>query len=519
MSRLVECVPNFSEGRDKGKIDEICRAITSVSGVDLLDRESDPDHNRSVVTIVGAPEAVARAVFEGARAAVRLIDLNHHKGAHPRMGAVDVIPFVPVKDVGMDTCIALAREVGERMGRELEVPVFLYERASTKPEREDLSWVRAGEFEGLRQTIGHDPLRVPDFGPNRIHPTAGATAVGARFFLIAFNVNLSTDRIEVAQRIAKVLRNRTGGFKFVKALGFSLKERGIVQVSMNLVNYRESAVHRAFLMVREEAARYGVAVLESEIVGLIPNEALVMTAEHSLQLCDAWSHRQILENRLEEVRCEPESTLTPLLDRIAAPTGAPGGGSVSAALCSLGSALTSMVCGLTHGKKAYAMHSETVIAARQTAEKIRRELTELIESDARAFEAFMAANKMPKEPEDRARLREESIRKATREAVQVPLRVMELGRDLLALATTLTQTTLANAVTDLGVGALAAEAGVVGASYNVQANLTPGVDPALIAEVEPRMEALLEESRAHATTLREHVAGRLAKMRMPTPKA
>ncbi|MBI4862574.1 MAG: glutamate formimidoyltransferase [Candidatus Riflebacteria bacterium] len=513
MSRLVECVPNFSEGRDKGKIEEICKALASVPGATLLDHEGDPDHNRSVITVVGTPEAVAESAFQGAKAAQRLIDLNQHRGAHPRMGAVDVIPFIPIRDVGMDTCIALARQVGERIGNQLEIPVYLYERAATRPDREDLAAVRQGEFEGLRVAIGSDPARSPDFGPARIHPTAGAVAVGARFFLVAFNVNLATDRIEVAQRIAKVLRFRTGGFRHVKALGFSLRERGIVQVSMNLINYRESAVHRIFAMVEEEARRYGVNILESEIVGLVPNEAMVMTAEHALRLYDAWTPRQILENRLLEVQSESQNTLGPLLDRFAAPTTAPGGGSASAAMAALGTALTAMVCGLTHGKKAYTAHWERVLAARETAERMRRELTELVEKDARAFEGLMAANRLPKEPETRAAVRDEAIRKATREAVAVPLRVMELGCEALELAAGLADCTLASAVTDLGVGALAAEAGVIGAGYNVQANLVPGTEPALIAEAEPKATTLLARARTHAEAIRNHVAARLAKMR------
>lgn len=519
MPQLVECVPNFSEGRDRAKIDRICHALSAVSGVTLLDRESDADHNRSVITLVGSPGAVLESAFLGAKEAASLIDLNEHHGAHPRMGATDVIPFVPVRDVGMDTCISLARQLGERIGSELSIPVFLYERAATRPEREDLAAVRAGEFEGLRSLIGKDPARRPDFGPEKIHPTAGATAVGARFFLVAYNVNLNTDRIEVAQAIAKTLRFRTGGLRHVKALGFSLKERGLVQVSMNLLNYRESAVHRVFRMIVEEARRHGVSVLESEIVGLVPNEALVMTAEDTLQMNPGWSPRQVLENRLEEVRAEPANTLVPLLDRVAAPTAAPGGGSVAAVLASLGAALTSMVCGLTFGKKAYAAHQESVTAAKERAESLRRDLVDLIEEDARAFEALMAAMKMPREPEARAAERTAAIAGATREAVRVPLRVMELGRDVLGLSASLTGGTLASAVTDLGVGALAAEAAVFAAGYNVRANLTPGTDPALIAEAEPKAQQLEGEARTLAGKIRDHVNAKLVEMRTPKAKA
>jgi glutamate formiminotransferase/formiminotetrahydrofolate cyclodeaminase len=515
VAQLVECVPNFSEGRDRARIDRICAALASVPGVTLLDRESDADHNRSVITLVGGPEAVLESAFAGAREAAGQIDLNRHAGAHPRMGATDVIPFVPVRDVGMDTCIWLARQLGERVGRELEIPVYLYEKAATRPEREDLSAVRQGEFEGLRDLIGKDPARAPDFGPARIHPTAGATAIGARFFLVAYNVNLATDRIEVARRIARALRFRSGGLRWVKALGFSLPERGIVQVSMNLLNYRESAMHRVFSMVVEEARRYGVQVLESEIVGLVPGEALAMAAEHGLRLSDGWSSRQILENRLEEVRSEPASTLEPLLDRIAAPTPAPGGGSAAAVLGSLGTALTAMVCGLTHGKKAHAAHSADLMKARDAADRMRRELTALIEADARAFEALMQAHRMPREPEARAAERAQAVARAVEGAVRVPLQVMELGVAALELAAGLTQKTLASAVTDLGVGALAAAAAVVAASYNVQANLTADVDRELTSSSEARMNELLASASRLAAEMRAHVAAGLARIRAP----
>jgi glutamate formiminotransferase/formiminotetrahydrofolate cyclodeaminase len=427
MSRLVECVPNFSEGRDKDKVAQICQALASVRGVTLLDVESDPDHNRSVVTLVGEPEALVESAFLGAKTARDLIDLNRHRGAHPRMGATDVIPFIPVKNVGMETCISAAQDLGRRMGELLEIPVFLYEQAATRPERQDLANERQGEFEGLKELIGKDPARSPDFGPARIHPTAGATAVGARMFLVAYNINLATNRLEVAQRIAKALRFRTGGLRFVKALGFYLKERGIVQVSMNLLNYRESAVHRVFAMVKEEAARYGVAVLESEVVGLVPNEALVMAAEHTLQMCDTWSPRQILENRLEEARDDADVTIASFLDRLAAPTAAPGGGSAAASLVAHGAALVSMVCGLTHGKKAYAAHQETVSAARLRSEAMRKKATELVEKDAAAFTKLMEAFRLPKEPDERAAERLAAIKAATAVAVGVPLEVMELA--------------------------------------------------------------------------------------------
>ena len=297
--KLVECVPNFSEGRRPAVLDAIVGEMTAVSGVRLLDREMDADHNRAVVTIVGEPEAVLEGVFRGLAKAKELIDLTTHEGEHPRMGATDVVPFVPVKDVTMDDCVELARRLGERVGKELEIPVFLYESAATRPERQNLAKVRKGQFEGLREEIGTNPEREPDFGPNRIHPTAGATAIGARPFLVAYNINLGTTDLSVAKAIAKAIRHSSGGLRHVKAMGFAIKDRNIVQVSINMVNFKGTPLFRVFEMVRNEAERYGVPVIGSEVVGLVPADALIDCAEFYLRLEDF--HRdQVLENRLSE---------------------------------------------------------------------------------------------------------------------------------------------------------------------------------------------------------------------------
>src|SRR6266705_994328 len=268
--QLVECVPNFSEGRRKEVIDDIANAVRSVEGITLLDVESNQDHNRSVISFVGEPNSVKEAAMAASRKAVELINLNSHKGKHPRIGAVDVVPFIPLSGVTMEDCVRLAREFGRELGQTLKVPVFLYEEAATRPERRNLADVRAGEFEGLREQIGKDPARKPDFGPDEIHPSAGATAVGARELLIAYNVNLGTADVEVARKIAHELRFKDGGLSFVKALGFELKERGIVQVSMNLTSYRKSQVFKAYELVKLFADRYGVPVVGSEVVGLAP---------------------------------------------------------------------------------------------------------------------------------------------------------------------------------------------------------------------------------------------------------
>jgi glutamate formiminotransferase len=293
---VIECVPNFSEGRRPEVIEAIVAAIQS-AGVTLLSVAPDTDHNRTVVTFVGNPEQVAQAAFRGAEVAARLIDLNHHKGNHPRMGAVDVIPFVPISGCDMKDCVALARQVGEAIGTQLGIPVFLYEEAATRPDRKNLADVRRGEFEGLREKIGTDPDKMPDFGPNRIHPTAGCVAVGARMPLIAFNVNLGTSDLEIAKKIAKAVRGSSGGLVNVKALGIPLAERNQVQVSMNMVNYKETPLHRAFELIRIEAERYGVPVVGSEIVGLVPLDALVGVARHYLRL-EGFKADQVLEKRL-----------------------------------------------------------------------------------------------------------------------------------------------------------------------------------------------------------------------------
>jgi glutamate formiminotransferase len=295
--KIVECVPNFSEGRRPEVLDDIVGTMTAVEGARLLDKEMDADHNRAVVTIIGEPEAVVEAAFRGIERARDLIDLTKHEGEHPRMGATDVCPFVPVKDVTMDECVELARKLGQRVGEELEIPVYLYEAAATSPARENLANVRKGQFEGLRDEIGTNPAKVPDYGPNRIHPTAGAIAIGAREFLVAYNINLGTDDISIAKTIAKSVRFAGGGLRYVKAMGFEIKDRGIVQVSMNMVNYRGTPLFRVYEMVKTEAERYGVPVIGCEIVGLVPLDALIDCADFYLRL-ENFKRDQILENRL-----------------------------------------------------------------------------------------------------------------------------------------------------------------------------------------------------------------------------
>ena len=297
MRKIVECVPNFSEGRRKEVIDRIVEAVATVPDVHVLDVQSDANHNRTVVTFAGEPEAVEEAAFRGIQEAAELIDMDLHRGEHPRMGAADVVPFVPIKNVTMEDCVAIVRRVGERVGRELDIPIYLYEEAATRPERRNLADVRRGEYEGIKTEIETRPEREPDFGPRHVGK-AGATAIGARPPLIAYNVYLGTDDVEIAKAIARAVRHSSGGLRYVKALGLLVKGRA--QVSMNLTDYRQTPVHRVVEMIRREAERYGVSVVESELIGLIPNEALAEAAAFYLQLGDFSSH-QILENRLADV--------------------------------------------------------------------------------------------------------------------------------------------------------------------------------------------------------------------------
>ncbi len=298
-AQIVECVPNFSEGRQKEVIEAIAGQVRAVEGVRLLDYSSDINHNRTVMTFVGAPQAVKEAAFTAIAKAAELINMEEHRGEHPRIGATDVVPFVPVLNVSMEECVALARELGREVAERLGIPVYLYEAAATRPERRNLADIRRGQYEGLKAEIGKDPARDPDFGPARLHPTAGATVIGARPPLVAFNVNLGTPDVRIAREIARRVRAKNGGLANVKALGVMLEDRRMAQVSMNLVNYRETAVYRAFELVRMEAARYGVPVVGSEIIGLVPMDALLDCVEYYLRL-ESFDRRQILERRLAE---------------------------------------------------------------------------------------------------------------------------------------------------------------------------------------------------------------------------
>ena len=296
MKKVIESVPNFSEGRREEVVREIIKQAENTENVWIFDWSMDHDHNRSVVTVVGDPAAVGEAIFKMSRKAVELIDLRHHTGAHPRMGAVDVIPFVPIKNATLEECVELSKKVGKRIGEELKMPVYLYEKSATSPERSNLSNIRKGQFEGFFEKIAL-PQWKPDFGPDKVHPSAGVVAVGAREYLIAFNVNLGTKDVDIANKIARAVRNSSGGYRFVKAIGVDLKEKGIVQVSMNMTNYKKSPLFRVFETIKREAERYGVPVVGSEIIGMIPMDALVKTVKFYFGV-DDFNDGKVIENRL-----------------------------------------------------------------------------------------------------------------------------------------------------------------------------------------------------------------------------
>ena len=341
MAKIVECVPNFSEARRPEVVAQIRSAIAAIEGVTFLDQHSDADHNRTVLTFVGEPEAVERAAFDAIKIAAQLIDLDHHTGEHPRIGATDVVPFVPISGVTLEECVAMAKRVGERVGKELNIPVYLYEAAATRPDRENLENIRRGQYEGLKAEIESNPDRQPDYGPAKLGP-AGATVIGARSFLIAFNVYLNTGDVEIAKKIAKAVRHSSGGLRYVKAAGFLVE--GQAQVSMNLTNYRKTPIARVVETIRREAARYGCAITKSELVGLTPQDALIDAAQWYLQL-DMFESHQILENKLREALSGQPKSIIPnaFLEATAAGSATPGGGAVAALAGALSAALAGMV--------------------------------------------------------------------------------------------------------------------------------------------------------------------------------
>ena len=503
--KLIECVPNFSEGRRPEVISAIRDAIAAVEGVTILDASSDVSHNRSVLTFVVPAEHAVQAAFEGIRAASERIDLREHTGEHPRIGATDVVPFVPLEDSTMEDCVELAKQLGERVGKELSIPVYLYERAATRPSRVNLADVRRGQFEGLRDEITTNPERAPDFGPAAIHPSAGATAIGARPFLVAYNVYLGdVANLPLAKSIAKAVRESSGGFKAVKGLGMEVD--GQAQVSMNLVDTGQTPLHTVFDAIAEKAKAENVDVTWSEIIGLVPERVLFDAAKSHLKL-DRFTTDQVLELQVaralrasselapdEASPHAPESsrtTATDFLEAVASSDPVPGGGSVAAYAGALSAALIRMVAGLTLGRKKYAaVESEmTVIAG--NAHALAEALSRLVERDSEAYAAVSSAYKLPKDSEADAAKRATAINDSLLGAAEVPLETAKLCAEAASLAAAVAGKGNSNAITDAGVAALLAEAGCRGAAYNVRVNVASLADRAAGAHLEIEAQDLV----------------------------
>lgn len=493
MAKLVECVPNFSEGRRPEVIEEICEAIKSVEGVSLLDHEMDSDHNRAVVTFVCHPSLAVEAAFRAIKKASELIDMSTHTGEHPRMGACDVCPFIPLSDMTEEDAVELANKLGKRVGEELQIPVYLYESAATTPKRKNLAKVRVGEYEGIRDSIETDPLRKPDYGPSKMNIKAGATAIGVRFPLVAFNVYLDTNKKWIADKIADAIRSLRGGYRFVKALGFEIKERNQVQISMNLVNYTKTPVFRVFETIKSEAARYGVNVVSSEVVGLLPNQAIIDVADFYLRL-ENFSKDQILEEKLTEAGGSSGVEGDSFYDEVASSSPAPGGGSVAASSGALGAALSAMVCRLTVGKKSFASVKDELSEVRDKADTLQKELTKLIDIDKEAFNKVMEALALAKSTDEEISCRDKAIESATKGAADTPLLVMKKSLEVLQFSKIVAEKGNENSVTDAGVSALMAEAAIKGAAYNVKINLTSLDDKSYCADMTKETDSILKET-------------------------
>jgi glutamate formiminotransferase/formiminotetrahydrofolate cyclodeaminase len=505
--KLVECVPNFSEGRRKEIVEAIVNAAKT-EDVNVLDIESDANHNRSVLTFVGEPEAVKKAALAMSAKAIELIDLNNHKGEHPRMGAVDVVPFIPISDITMEECVELAKDFAKDYASRFNVPVFLYEAAATRPDRRNLADVRKGEFEGLRQQIGVDPTRKPDYGPEAIHRTAGATAIGARQVLIAYNINLATENVAVAKRIAKQVREKDGGLSAVKALGFELKGRGMVQVSMNMVDYKSSQLFKAFELVKSFAEHEGVEVAESEVVGLVPSEALTDSAKFYLRLRN-FKDDQILERKLQDVESHGlvGMNLKSFSSAVASDKPVPGGGSVSAYVAGLAAGLVSMVARLSL-RKADPQKARAIEAILVESEQLRARLLTQVDQDAESFDALMKAYRLPKGTTNENEARSSAIQARLKDATTVPLRTAEQSANTLSAARRLVEYANINAISDLETAAAAAHAAFSGAASNVKINL-PGISDADYGKhIREKLDALQGQLEADWTSARALLAAR-----------
>ena len=549
MERIVECVPNFSEGRDQSVIDRITAEIEKVEGAKLLDVDCGRDTNRTVVTFAGGPEAVLEAAFQAIRCASELIDMRRHAGAHPRMGATDVCPLVPVAGVTMAECIELARRLGQRVAEELAIPVYLYEEAAAAPERRSLAWLRSGEYEGLAAKLERPEFR-PDFGEAIFNARSGATVIGARQFLIAWNINLNTTSVRLAREIATRLREKGGKVRnratgvtetvpgllpAVRAVGWYIDEYGLAQVSINLLDFHITPLHRVFEEAERLAADCGLRVTGSELVGLVPLAALVDCGRHFLARqggCRAVSESElvrvavqslglgdvapfepqhkIIEYRLRQPAPLASLTLTSFADELASGSPAPGGGSVAALAGGLSASLSAMVGNLTFGKKGYEDVSAEMEDLAVRAQELKRFFLEAVDRDTASFNQVMAAIRLPKKTGAEIAFRQGKIEAANKEAAKVPLEVLERSVEAAELAREMTGKGNHNSLSDAGVAGLAAEMAGLGAFYNVLINLCQIDDPAFTAEVRRRASGLQGLLEAAAGEVKQVLLRQLA---------
>ena len=556
MPRLVECVPNFSEGRDRGTIDAIAQALASVSGVKLLDVDPGADTNRTVYTLVGPPDGVAEAAFRGAKKAAELIDMTTHKGAHPRMGALDVCPFIPVADVTMAECADLARAVGRRIGNELQIPVYFYEHAAASEERRSLASIRAGEYEGLADKLA-SPAWAPDAGPARFNARSGVTVVGAREFLLAYNVNLNTVDRRLANEIAlnireggrakrdakgEILRDAEGAsikipgrLKAVRAIGWYIDQYRQAQVSINLLDYTATPLHVVFETAREEAAKLGLIVTGSELVGLtplapmldagryflrtqrksagVPERELVEMAVRSMgldQVAPFDPAKKIIEYHFAPPAPLMSMTVRRFADEVSTESPAPGGGSVAALMGSLGAALATMVANLTVGKKGYEEAWEELGAMAGRGQAVKDQLSRAVDEDTEAFNRVMEAVRLPKGTRDQQAERARAIEAANRTAAEVPLQTARLCLEAIALADKAAELGNRNSASDAGVAALAARAGAEGAALNVRINLAGIADAGFKARASEEVAAIEADARRLCEAVLARVAATIA---------
>ena len=554
MAQLVECVPNFSEGRDRAVIDAITAQIERVSGVTLLDVDPGEATNRTVVTFVGAPDAAVEAAFAAIARAAELIDMRVHSGAHARQGATDVCPFVPVSGITAEQCVELARRLGQRVGEELSIPVYLYELAATRPERRILQDIRVGEYEALEEKLTR-PEWAPDFGPTTFNPGAGATVIGVRPFLIAYNINLNTRDARIAKDIGLTIREmgratrdadgkkmrdaerkliRTPGFPCCKATGWFIEEYGCAQVTMNLTNYEITPAHIVFDRVEELAKELGARVTGSEIVGLVPKEALLQSGRHYLRkqgMTTGVSERELIEitamsmgfsevapfspeDKIIEYQVASKArlaglTVTDFNEELGSNAPAPGGGSVAALCGSMGASLAAMVAALTHNKRGYKQHNQLMDELGARAQKLADELLAAMDADTDAFDKVMACFRLPRKTDEQKAARLEAIELANKGATLVPLSVLERCPDVLDLAAQVADKGNTNSLSDSGVAGLMGRSAAYGAYYNVLINLAGITDEAWKVEIQKRADAALASADEKGQAVQEGVLAML----------